>query len=1329
MTWSAIQRKSICVFILALCICAVAFGQTGTTSLRGVVTDKTGAAIVGASVQVSNAETGLARATNTGGNGEYEFLALPPGRYTLTVEKQNFRKHEQSNVQLLVNLPATQNVTLQVGSTAETVEVSAAAVTLNTTDASLGNAFSSRQVQELPLEAGNVPELLSLQAGVAYTGDRPDINKDTDTRNGAVNGARSDQSNITLDGVDVNADVTGYAFTSVLPITQDSIQEFRVTTSNYNADEGRSSGAQVSLVTTSGTNNFHGAAFWSTRNTYTSANDYFVKLSELSAGAPNTPPKLIRNNFGGAVGGPIMKDRLFFFVNYEGHRERDQVSTVRIVPSPALQDGVMTYLCQTNSDGSLNTTACPGMTVQGLNSSHTIQPGYYALTPTQIQGMDPQGIGVSTNVMIPYFKTFAPYQANDNSVGDGVNFVGYRFKGAESIDTNWYIARADYKLTQNGNHSLFWRGALRNDPGDLYPPYLPGQQPLQSFVDFSKGFAVGYSAVLRSNLVNNFRYGFTRQSYGLIGTQTQDEVFFRGLNDNSTSNLSSLVYSSTNNYQVPVHNFADDVSWMKGKHTWQFGFNISILRDASAGNGNSFSFASDNPSWLDTASMANTGVPGHFDPACSVTAGACTGPAYPAVDSGFGNNYDYPMGALIGMITEDGAQYNFTRNGGTLADGQPVKRHFADDGWEMYVQDQWKARKNLTLTLGLRYSLFSPPWETNGLQVAPSESLTSYYDARVHDMLNGLPASSACCMTFNLAGPANGKPGFYNWDKKDFGPRVAFAWSPEADSGLFNSLFGSKSQTTIRGGFSMVYDRLGPALLQTFDQNGSFGLSTTLNNTGGVENPAIAPRATGISGSSSIPQYDLAGNLLYAASPGGTFPQTFPNGLNGDTGSYAVYFGMDNQLKTPYSYTIDFSIARELGHDFSFQVAYVGRLSHRLLSQEDVASPLDLVDPKTKVDYYKAVQALATLYRAGVNVNNITPATVGPTAQYWQDMLQANAGGYAAPGFCQAPVVSTPLQAAYNLFSCFSFNETTALQYLDQGYGLADPKSGNPIYAVGGPYSFVDPQFASLYAWRSIGSASYNALQVNVQRHMSHGMQFDFNYTYSKSLDISSDANRINDEGGLGGQVILPWNAKALRAVSDFDLTHQFNGNWIVELPFGQGKSIGAQSRGLLQALIGGWQLSGLIRWTSGFPIGVGNGAQWPTNWELSGFATQIAPVTTRGAVKNPDGSVNIFGNATQAAAALAAYSPDLPGQVGARNTLRGDGFAGLDAGLTKRWKMPWKESHTLQFRWDVFNALNLTRFDVQSLNLSITNASNFGSYTGLLTNPRVMQFKLRYEF
>src|SRR5262249_35758936 len=234
----------------------------------------------------------------------------------------------------LVNTPATANIQLKVGAATENVTVTSESPALNMVDASIGNSFDQNQVRQIPLEGRNVPDLLSLQAGVAYTGNRPDIDRDQDTRNGSVNGSRSDQSDVTLDGVDVNNQSHGYAFTSVLPVTLDSVQEFRVTTSNYNADQGVGSGAQVSLVTKSGSNALHGSLYEYHRNTVTSANDYFVKAAEARSGQPNVPDKLLRNIFGVSLGGPVKKDRLFFFVNYEGTRQREEQSTVRTIPTP-----------------------------------------------------------------------------------------------------------------------------------------------------------------------------------------------------------------------------------------------------------------------------------------------------------------------------------------------------------------------------------------------------------------------------------------------------------------------------------------------------------------------------------------------------------------------------------------------------------------------------------------------------------------------------------------------------------------------------------------------------------------------------------------------------------------------------------------------------------------------------------------------------------------------------------------------------------------------------------------------------------------------------------
>lgn len=1296
----------IVVFLFAA---PTAFTQSSTTSVRGTVTDKSGAAVTNAKVIVANPERAIQRVTTTGSAGQYEFLQLPPGTYQLSVEAQGFRRHEDKNLQLLVNTPATANVALEVGATNETVEVTGEAALVNTTDASLGNAFNERQVKELPLEGRNVPDLLSLQAGVAYTGNRPDVNKDTDTRSGAVNGAHSDQSNLTLDGVDVNDQVNGYAFKSVLPVTLDSVQEFRVTTTNYNADQGRSSGAQVSLITKSGTNNYHGSLYEYHRNTFTSANDWFVKNSQVASGESNKPPKLIRNIFGASLGGPILKDRLFFFVNFEGYRQREENSVLRIVPSDSMRDGIIMYQCA-------DPTQCPGGTVQGLSASHSVPAGFEGLTPAQIAGMDPNHIGLNSVVM-PYLQGFP--HGNDVSAGDGVNYVGFRFKGGVPTNNNWYIARADYKINATGTHTIFWRGALRNDT-QSEPPYLPGTAPLRTNTDLSRGYTIGYTATLRPTLLNNFRYGYTRQSFGISGNNdSQPFIYFRGLNDNSTTNNSTLAVVRSRSYQTPVHNFVDDVSWTKGKHSFQFGTNIRFIRNPRSSFLNSFPDGVTNASALNTAGLANKGS--FLDP-------GTTANGFPAVNGDFDNSYDFPLMTMMGMVSQLDASYNYTRTGAVLPQGAPVRRRWGADEYEFYAQDSFRLKPNLTLTYGLRYSLFSPPWETTGTQVAPNMSLGQWFKLRGSNMFQGIGSEADPTISFDLAGPANNRPGYYKWSTKDFAPRVAFAYSPRPSAGWLKSLFGDNDKSVIRGGFGMVYDRIGSGLLSTFDNRGSFGLSTQLSSST-VFTVADVPRLTGLN---TIP------TTGFPPAPPGGFPYTPPPSGTG----LGIYWGLDNSLKTPYSYLIDFSFARELPKNMSFQISYVGRMAHRLLAQEDVAMPLNLYDPKSGISYFQAAAALAKLYE-GPNApasTSVTPGMVGPTAKYWQDIVTPLKAGDQYALTCTGGSTPSALQAVYDDYSCFATNETTALGVLDfygsdfsgnGGFAGIDPVTGDPsgnyYPAIGGPNSYFNSQFHSLYAWRSVGNANYNAMQVNFRKRMSAGLQFDFNYTYSKSIDLQSDAERVDAWSGLGGDIINSWDPNSLRAVSDFDTTHQFNLNWMAELPFGKGKPLAPNAHGALQGIIGGWQFSGLARWTSGFPIGMSNGFTWPTNWQLSGSAVQTGPATT-GVYKFPDGTVNLFKD-PQGATGIGAFRHDLPGESGSRNSLRGPGYAGLDAGLSKRWIMPYSESHSMEFRWEVFNVLNLTRFDVQTVTTGLDAGPSFGQFSGLLTQPRVMQFALRYEF
>ena len=1316
-------RKTVLFSALVLLLAiGVSLAQTSTTSLQGTVTDPSGSAVPGATVELLNLESKTERSATTGPRGDYRFLAINPGTYTLKVTAPGFAGYQQTALQLLVNTPATANVELKVGAVSESVTVTSEAPALNMVDASIGNSFDQTQVRQIPMEGRNVPDLLSLQAGVAYTGNRPDIDKNQDTRNGSVNGARSDQSNITLDGVDVNDQSSGYAFTSVLPVTLDSVQEFRVTTTNYNADQGDGSGAQVSLVTKSGSNNWHGSLYEYHRNTVTSANDYFVKGAEIASGQPNQPDKLIRNIFGTSLGGPLKKDRLFFFVNYEGTRQREEQSTVRTIPTPSLCNGIIQYV---NVNGGITT-----------------------LANAQLKNplLDPLGLGINPAIEnsshTGYFdKTFCTGQfvTNDTSVGDGLNYSGFRFRAPVSLDNNAFIARLDYHLTADGKHTLFWRGALQNlfNP---QAPFLPGSAPEQTVEDHSKGFVVGYTAVLSPTMVNSFHWGFTRQSTGVLGNSNQQWNLFYGLDQ-------GVVYS--HNSQTPVNNFLDDFSWTRGSHSLQFGTNLGFARNPRLSYEHSFSVGKGATNWMSPTGFANTGS--YLDPANIGLPEPASSPAY-----------DYPVLGLLGMVSDIVGNYNYDKSGNVLAPGVPIRRKYGVNWYEFYGQDSWRMKPNLTLTYGLRWSLFPPPWEVNGDQASPTciasqnpitgcpswaFNLGDEMNQMAQNMKQGIGYNAVPLVSFVLGGPANHGPGFYSFQKTNLSPRISFAYSPRPSGGWLRTLFGEGDKTVIRGGFGRVYDRPGMQLLSTFDENAPGGLAATVQNAcclAGYDDAANVPRVTDIN---QIPVTGPTNQVFFQSAPPGAFPQTPP------PFGQAITWGVDQSLKTPYAYTIDFSIGRELPKQFSFQLSYVGRLGRNLLTQRDLRQPIDLVDPKSGVDYFAAATRLAQLAQQGYTPSQITDKLVGPTAAFWHNMipqLKSGATAYVdwATGFQGATGSAGLLQTIYDLYYnpnlSYVGNEVVGLAYVDIYDSLIDNAATPNTYffnnPVGAPAAgnALNNQATSMYGWSSIGSSHYNALQASLRKQFHGGLQFDLNYTYSKSIDITSAATRLGfssstNVGAPGSRLVNAWNPNGRRGVSDFDTTHQINGNWIAELPFGRGKKFVGDARGVTDALIGGWQLSGVLRWTSGFPFTVDNGNFWPTDWDEQGIALMLNRPRT-GAYKQPDGSVSVFPNP---AAAFAGFAHPYPGQSGSRNVIRGDGYAGLDMTLAKSWKMPW-ENHSLQFRWEVFNVPNLVRFNALSglgTQACACIASlqqvpgQFGDYTGLLTQPRVMQFGLRYEF
>jgi hypothetical protein len=1313
------------------------------TSLRGVVNDPTGGAVSGATVTLTNTESEIERKITTGEDGSYQFSLLPPGTYTLTVSATGFQSYERAGLTLLVNTPATVNAQLKLGSASEVVHVSAEEPILDLVDASIGNSFDEQQVRDIPLDGRNVPDLLSLQAGVAYTGNRI-ADKDQDTRNGSVNGARSDQSNVTLDGVDVNDQSNGYAFTSVLPVTQDSVQEFRVTTTNYGADQGQGSGAQVALVTKGGTNSFHGTAYENLRNTITSANDYLVKQSELNIGAPNKPLQLNRNIFGASVGGPFRKDRLFFFTNYEGTREREQQRAERVIPTPQMCQGLFRYL---DTGGNLVT-----------------------LTPADLKNLDPNHIGIDPAMLdlagrTGYLdKTFCTGNTvtNDLSAGDGLNYAGFVFRAPTSLDNDVFISRVDYRVTADGKHTIFWRGALQDlrNPG---APFLPGDAPETTTADHSKGFALGYTAVVTNTLTNSFRWGYTRQSYGVVGDTNQPWNTFLGLDQ-------GIAYS--HNFQVGIHNLLDDVSWTKKNHTFQFGTSIGLARDPRESFLHSSHLGIGTTNW--TSPIGFAGTSSTLDP-MNATAhpnlmvpGSAPGTAPEPLSS---TQYDRPLLALYGMISDVVANYNLDRNGQVQAQGAPVKRNYGLNWYEFYGQDTWRIKSNFTLTYGLRWSLFPPPWETNGLQTAPTFGLGTQFATNVANMKQGIGYGGEPPIEFQLGGPVNHGPGFYNFEKTDFSPRISIAYSPRPDNRLLKKLFGDNDKTVIRAGFARVYDRAGFALLNTFDQVGGAGLTTTLQNTCctvGVTSAEDLPRITGIN---NIPKNNINAVQFLQDPPTGGFPQTPP------LAAEANLWGNDDTLRTPHAYTADLSIGRELPKRFSIQISYVGRFGRDLLTQRDLNQPLDIVDPKTGIDYYTAASALSNLARkfalvnqpAGNNfyqavitpaqISTITASMLGPTSQYWVDMLPKLRPGATQyqdllSGFKPATANTTDglLQSVFDLYYNPALSvigdEIVGLADIDLYGGLGDNApvapgttpvpyffNGPPGILGNGSGQFLNNQAISMYGWSSVGNSSYHALQASLRKQFSNGVQFDFNYTFSKSIDITSAASRVGfsvygyqNIGLVGSRLANDFSPNLARAVSDYDLTHQVNANWIVDLPVGKGRAFAHDSGKVVDALVGGWQLTGLARWTSGFPFSIDGGQRWPTNW----FLTAIAEMTARpqtGVFKR-NGSVSVFADP---ATAQTDFTLPLPGGVGSRNVLRGDGFASFDMSLGKRWALPW-EGHSLQFRWEVFNVPNLTRFNAQGVGASLLTSltqspNNFGAYTSLLTQPRVMQFALRYEF
>ena len=1246
-------RQSLAFLSLVIAYCGLAWPQASFTSLRGTIADSSGAVIPGATVSIVNKATSLTTSQTASGSGEYQFQQVVPGTYVISAHGTGFGS-QSKQADLLVNQPATINFKLTVEAVAMTVHVSSEAETLNTSDASIGNAVNNATIEALPMEGRNVTDLLSLQPGVLYLGRQTTEQQDKDSRSGSVAGARSDQTNVTLDGLDDNDQQNGYAFTGVLRSTLDSTEEFRVTTTSSNADAGRSSGAQVTLVTKSGTNKFHGAAYEYNRNNLGYANDWFNKQGELQSGLPNVPGKLIRNTFGGSFGGPIRKDKLFFFFNYEGQRTLENSQQTRVVPSAGFRQGNLTYQYCVNS-----------------NDPTCAQTSTTTLTSAQVAVLDApclaNGVCTTPGPNAAALALFQQYPLpNGASQGDGYNLLSYTFASPDPGSLNTSILKLDYAI--NDKHHLFVRGNLQKDTQDGVEDF-PGDPPSSRLVDNSKGIAAGETWSITPHIVNDVRYGYIRQGYSNRGTGVGDYTVFRFINDAASD---PYYITRTSIVSVPVNNLVDNLTWTKGSHTLGFGGNWRLIHNNRGSDANSYNSASTNPYWYNSA--------GPPDP--SAVLGS------PPVAGGFFNSYEIAYGNLIGGVPDQTtvSNYDVAKGGATgslFPDGTFINRHFKANEYEWYVQDSWRARANLTITFGLRHTILQTPYEENGQQVAPTIDTDAWYKQRNASAVQGIVYEPL--LQFAPSGPANHAPGLWSKQKTNFAPRLAIVYAPN-------------DKTSIRSGFGLYFDHYGEGIVNTFDQFGSFGLNTSVESPAGVASFENAPRFTGVHNvpSNGSPQPSSI-----------TYPYTYPSS------AFAITWGADNKLKTPYAEAMDFSIQRELRGGFTLEVAYVGRLGRHLLQAIDLAEPVNYADPLGGGDYFTNGAKLSAL----VDANGDNAQAAVPTIAYFEDVFPQLAN-YDYLGESATQAIYTHEWAPNR----DGAGETTALADLDVYCTYGCPQGTK----------FWQSQFSSLYAWDSIGMSYYNAGQITLRHPFSHGLQADFSYTLSKSIDMGSDTERATEIGSNSSfsNIINTWNPSLNRGVSDFDTKHLITFDWVYQLPFGAGQMLANTSNRLVNEVIGGWQWSGVNRWTSGLPFSL-QGPGWATDWQIESFAIQTAPVKLRKHL-DQNGAPQVFDNVAALNNGVANGSPirlAYPGEAGDRNNYRGDGYFDIDSGLAKTFKIT--ERQSLKFAWEVFNVTNSARFDVNptnSLGITLTGGT-LGNYSQTYTKPRVMQFSLRYDF
>jgi hypothetical protein len=1268
------------VFSLLTLLASPALGQSTGGRILGRVADPSGAVLANVSVRITNQATGVARDTKTNGSGDYTFVEVAPGNYTAEFEQKGFKRNVQKDVTVDVNQAVTLNSTLQIGATAETVEVTSEAPLVDITSTQLGAVVNDRSVSQLPLNARDTYQFLQLQPGVVSTvGSGNQIVYGSDKAGSvSVNGGRGRANNFSVNGGDANDQFVNLPTVQPSP---DSIAEFRVLTNTFDAEYGRNSGSVVNVVTKSGTNAVHGNLYEFFRNTKLNANPYCFTAVD---GIPCDKPQFNQNQFGGTFGGPIIKDRTFFFTSYEGRRIRQGIpSSLVFVPSaserPSATQPFADFSSESTFSGSTDANALnlrPNCTT-ALGSAPNIPTDgrfYSDLFPGNIIPLgclDPTAVDL---------LQFVPTPANnsDKLVTTPV----------QPVRADQFTVRLDHRLNNKQNLSFYY---YFNDD-HLVSPFAVFEAAGANVPGFGsivnerfQQWNISHTWSISNTTVNEFRFNYNREAqrtfqHPVFTTTVQNScppapswllaAFPSGVpcfSDGTQANTLGIhpnlgpqheglpfiqvsggfTIGNNGEGELPqVGNsfqWSDNISKVVGNHSFKFGGDVRRQRFDQL-----LYFDVNGEFFVDETSTNST-----------------------LGDTAFS---DYMLG-FPGSYGQGSAQIENVRSTGLY----------------LFAQDSWKIKPNLTLNYGLRWELNTPIADASKhVQTFRPGAQTKIYPCKLDPNIDASLVAQYGSTDCSPTGPAGavfptglvvpGDPGVPNaltqTYYKAFAPRIGLAWSP-----------GNSGKTSIRAGWGLFYNPIEQLVLEQFSAEPPFGGSTFPFNTG-----------------FNTPFQDQGGGFTYP-NPFGLSQLGGVNGIlnptRGQPTDWAMFrpntlFGQfQPHMRSQYSAQYNLTIQRQLTNDMKLEVGYVGSQGHRLLATHDI----NFGNPQTCLD-----------------INDILgPLTCGPYFSDSEFIIPAGSvtgpNGLHLPYGPNGPSVIPPNTTLANDVTLVGLRRYSSPQ--------CDPLSPT---AAGCPIDGI-PVFSSIFAQDTIANSAYNSLQASLDKRFGKGLQFTAAYTFSKSFDQASSFEGI----------LNPIDPRISRSLSAFDARHRIVLSYYWELPFR--KFTGATGK-----LLNGWAVSGITAFQTGFPIRIStvadNELMYSFDFELPGEPAQLAPFRTM----KPQSNANYYfdpnsftDNATDdsappcsAGAQFECYQPSLLGTLG--NTKRticcGPHLSNTDFAILKT--IPITENTHVDFRAEFFNIFNHTQFFNPDGNVS--DGSQFGQITQV-RDPRLVQFAVKLFF